>query len=297
MEDSFTYLPLAATGSAWGLAVTSTGFVRTPPGSDYPSTALRHPADHLFTWERGRTLDCFQVLSVRRGAGWLETRDSGRRRIEEGAVFVLFPGVWHRYAPDRGTGWSEAWIEFEGEIPERLRADGVLSVRAPVFPLVAASDVSELMRSCHELARTQAPGFAGQLAAATLQILATLAASRDTNRQPTTHVQNVVRKAKRLFLERFEEPLRIRDVARELGIADSHLRRVFKASTGLSPKDYLLELRLRQVRILLRGSSLTLGEIAERTGYNSGYHLSAEFKKRTGTSPSVWRAERRSCAG
>lgn len=293
MEDSFTYLPLAATSPAWGLAVTSTGFVRTPPGSDYPSTALRHPADHLFTWERGRTLDCFQVLCVQRGAGWLETRKTGRVRIEEGSVFLLFPGVWHRYAPDRETGWSEVWVEFEGEIPERLRDGGMLSEEAPIFPLVLALDVAERMRFCHELARTQALGFAGQLAAAALQVLAALVASRATDRQSTSHVQNVVRRAKLILLERFEEPLRIRDVARELGIAESHLRRVFKVSTGLSPKDYLLELRMRQVRILLRGSSLTLGEIAERTGYHSGYHLSAEFKKRTGVSPSAWRTERR----
>ncbi len=292
MNDSFTYLPLVATGPAWGLAVTSTGSVRTPPGCDYPSTTLRHPADHLFTWARGRTLDCFQILFVQRGGGWLETRESGRVRIEEGSAFVLFPGIWHRYAPDRETGWSETWIEFEGAVPERLRDEGIMNEAAPAFPLGPASDVAERMRFCHELARTQAPGFAGQLSAATLQVLATLAASRESGRQPASHVQNIVRRAKMLLLERFEETMRIRDVARELGIAESHLRRIFKAATGLSPKDYLLELRLRQVRILLRGSSQTLGEIAERTGYNSAYHLSAEFKKRTGISPSIWRAQR-----
>lgn len=292
MNDSFTYLPPATTELAWGLAVASTGFVRTPPDSPYPSTALRHPADHLFTWARGRTLDCFQVLFVQRGAGWFETRESGRLRIEEGSTFLLFPGVWHRYAPDRETGWSETWIEFEGMIPERLRAEGVLSEETPNYGPAPAPDIAERMRFCHELARTQAPGSAGQLAAATLQILAALAASRESGRQPTSHVQNVVQRAKLLLLERFEGALRIQDVARELGIAESHLRRVFKASTGLSPKDYLLELRLRQVRILLQGSSLTLGEIAERTGYNSGYHLSAEFKKRIGVSPSAWRVER-----
>ncbi len=282
---------------AWGIAVTSTGWVRTLAGASYPSAALSHPADHMFSWARGRTLDCFQLLAIQRGSGWFESRETGRLRLEEGCVFLLFPGVWHRYAPDPDTGWTEAWVEFEGPVPERLHANGTLSEARPLYPRAFSSDAAELVRACHDLADTQPPGFVGQLAAAALQVIGLIAASRAAAEQPPSHVQDLVRRAKIRLLEGFDEGLRIGDVARELGIAESHLRRVFKSGTGLSPKQYLLDLRLRQVRILLRSSALTLGEIAERTGYDSAFHLSAEFKKRVGVPPSHWRSIDRSQPG
>ncbi len=293
MKDGFAYLPLVASRMVWGLVVTSTGFVRTPPGSIYPSKSLSHPADHLFTWARGRTLDCFQLLTIQRGGGWFESAPSGRIRIEEGAAFVLYPGVWHRYAPDEQTGWDESWIELEGPVLDRLRDVGELDERRPVFLGALSADVAGLMRECHDLADVQPPGYGGQLSAAALRVVSLVVASRAMEERPPSQAQEVVRRAKIRLLEGFDEPLRIRDVARELGIAESHFRRIFKASTGLSPKEYLIDLRLRQVRILLRGSPLTLGEIAARTGYDSAYHLSAEFKKRVGIAPSQWRAARR----
>ncbi len=297
MKDRFTYLPLVASRVAWGLAVTSTGTIRTPPGSPYPSPTVRHPADHIFTWERGRTLDAFQVLAIQRGGGWFESAATGRMRLEEGTVFLLFPGTWHRYAPDRRTGWAESWIEFEGPVPDSLRANGVLDVARPVYPGALSVEAAQLVRSCHDLAEVQPPGFAGQLAAAVFQVLALLVATRAEAEQPPSQVRQLVRRAEIRLLEGFDEGLRIRDLARELGISESHLRRVFKTSTGLSPKEYLLDLRLRRVRILLRGSALTLGEVAARTGYDSAYHLSAEFKKRVGVAPSRWRSERRGEVG
>jgi AraC-like DNA-binding protein len=242
-------------------------------------------------------LEAFQVLAIQRGGGWFESAATGRIRLDEGTVFLLFPGIWHRYAPDRRTGWTESWIEFEGPVPERLRTTRMFDVARPVYPGALSAEVAQLVRSCHDLADVQPPGFAGQLAASALQMLSLVVATRAEAEQPPSQVRQLVRRAKIRLLEGFDEGLRIREVARELGISESHLRRVFKANTGLSPKEYLLNLRLRQVRILLRGSALTLGEIAARTGYDSAYHLSAEFKKRVGIAPSRWRAERRGKAG
>ena len=293
MRNSSIYLPLVPERLVWGLAVMSTGYTRTPPHSPYPSPTLRHPDDHMFTWERGRTLDAFQCLTIHRGAGWFESRETGRLRVTEGSAILLFPAVWHRYKPDRETGWTETWIEFAGPVPNELRRTDTLDPSHAIYPRALSPELLDLTRSAIEFSQNQPPGFAGQLAAITLQILAALVASRERIRQPPSHVQKIVQRAKTLLLERFDEAHRIRDVARELGIAESHFRRIFKKSTGLSPKEYVLDLRLREVRILLQGSALTIGEIADRTGYNSAYHLSAEFKKRTGISPSAWRQNRR----
>ena len=52
-------------------------------------------------------------------------------RIEDGAVMTLFPGVWHRYAPDPKTGGVEQWIECCGPAFDRARNAGLSGLNGP----------------------------------------------------------------------------------------------------------------------------------------------------------------------
>jgi AraC-like DNA-binding protein len=292
MRNPITYLPLAKETLVWGAAVTSTGWVRTPGGSEYPARDAGHPPDHVFTWERGRMLESWQIVHIQEGGGRFESRETGLQNVRAGTVFILFPGVWHRYAPDPETGWVESWIEIEGPVLERLRKLGTLDPARAVFELGDQPELTELMDRCRVLAQNAPPGYAEQLAAMGLQVLASVLSIRQEADAPPSHPAKIIQHARTLLAERCDEPFRIRDLARELGIGESHFRRVFKAHTGLSPKRYAMDLRLRRVRAQLRMSSDTLAEIAEKTGFHSAYHLSAEFKKHTGISPSEWRRTR-----
>ncbi len=288
MREFFTYLPLNPANLVWGAAVTSTGFVHTRAHSDYPAATVGHPSDHLFTSESGRVLDTWQLLLIQRGSGTFDSQPTGLQPVRAGTVFILFPGVWHRYAPDRASGWTESWIEFEGPVPEKLRASGVLDPRRAVCHPGPQPELTEAMARCHFLARETPPGYADQLSTLALQILALVLTLRDPA-GPPNRLDEVIRRARAILIERFDRPPRIRDLARELGVAESHFRRSFKSQTGVSPKQFARNLRLRRVRALLRNTALTITEIAEETGYASPFHLSAEFKSATGMAPSHWR--------
>src|ERR1043165_3200892 len=112
MKNYFIYLPDTLRDSPWGCTVTSVGYTKVPIGSDYPPQ--RHPDDHHFTWSRGRILQAHQILLISEGGGNFESsRPKRKERVAAGDVMVLFPGVWHRYAPDRKIGWVENWIRSE----------------------------------------------------------------------------------------------------------------------------------------------------------------------------------------
>lgn len=74
------------------------------------------------------------------------------------------------------------------------------------------------------------------------------------------------------------------------GISEATLARAFRAVTGRSPIDYLIELRLSHARRALRTSRATVGEIAAQVGIPDIYHFSKLFKKRVGCSPLQYRA-------
>src|SRR4051794_21927834 len=104
MKSYFVYLPETPHASVWGCAATSAGLARVAAGGTYPPQ--RHPHAHHFTWERGRILQAYQFVLISEGGGVLESGRPGRKwEVPAGSLFVLFPGVWHRYAPHEHTGW------------------------------------------------------------------------------------------------------------------------------------------------------------------------------------------------
>lgn len=292
MQDYFRYLPRPTTPSLWGVSVTAAGYARIKPGTAYPPTEAAHPANHMFTWKQGRVLDAWQVLLIHQGCGRFESSDIGRQHIKAGTVFLLFPGVRHRYAPNPDTGWTESWIEFEGPFPDKLRQLGKLRPRQAILHFGPQPELEDLFERCHALLQQQPPEYAGLLSAALLQILAMILGLARTAEAPPQRVQEIVHRAQVILSERCDQAVIMEALARELGIGYSYFRRAFRAHTGLSPKQYVNQLRLRRVQALLRGTPATIKEIAERMGYHSPYHLSAEFKKQTGLSPSHWRNRR-----
>jgi AraC-like DNA-binding protein/mannose-6-phosphate isomerase-like protein (cupin superfamily) len=83
--------------------------------------------------------------------------------------------------------------------------------------------------------------------------------------------------------------LRIRDVARELGISESHCNRLFKKVYGVSPRKFWSGLIVEEARQLLLHSSLTVERIAGLLGYSDIAHFSRQFKRWTGEAPDAFR--------
>lgn len=76
----------------------------------------------------------------------------------------------------------------------------------------------------------------------------------------------------------------------ELGyVSESCFNRRFKKETGTTPFEYLIEIRIRQAKTMLRRKNVPVTEIAMRCGFGSSAHFSSCFQKRTGTSPSEYR--------
>ncbi|WP_409465012.1 helix-turn-helix domain-containing protein [Amycolatopsis sp. GA6-003] len=89
--------------------------------------------------------------------------------------------------------------------------------------------------------------------------------------------------------ERLAEPLALADLAGEVHLSVYHLVRVFKEATGATPYRYLTGLRIDEAKRLLRGTDLTISQIAGRCGFASPAALSTAFLRHTGTRPSAYR--------
>jgi AraC family transcriptional regulator len=92
-----------------------------------------------------------------------------------------------------------------------------------------------------------------------------------------------------LMEERLAEPLPIADLADAVALSRSQFTRQFRASTGQSPHQYLLTLRLDQACRLLRTGSSPIGEVAVECGFSHQEHLTRVMRARLDTTPAALR--------
>lgn len=83
----------------------------------------------------------------------------------------------------------------------------------------------------------------------------------------------------------FDQPLRIEQVAHELGMSVSSFHHHFKAVTAMSPLQFQKQLRLQEARRLMLSENLDVANAAFRVGYNDPSYFNREYKSVFGVPP------------
>ncbi len=83
----------------------------------------------------------------------------------------------------------------------------------------------------------------------------------------------------------FDKPLRIEDLAQELGMSVSSFHHRFKAVTAMSPLQFQKQLRLQEARRLMLGEELDAMSAGYRVGYEDASHFNREYKRLFGAPP------------
>lgn len=78
---------------------------------------------------------------------------------------------------------------------------------------------------------------------------------------------------------------------RDRDLSPSHIQKLFKTQTGMSPIAYLHDLRLEKARELLENSFHQVKQIGVGIGMTSKSHLTRDFKKKFGLTPTEYRKQ------
>ena len=81
----------------------------------------------------------------------------------------------------------------------------------------------------------------------------------------------------------------VKDMSDAVGFSEVHFRKIFNDNYGISPKQYLQNLRLDMAKNLLETGNISISSIATECGYSSIYYFSKLFKEKTGYSPFEYR--------
>ncbi len=98
-----------------------------------------------------------------------------------------------------------------------------------------------------------------------------------------------VARVRKYIEEHYAEKLSLAKMARMANLSESDFGEAFRVSTGFTPYDYLLTVRVAEGRRLLLETDLPLKEVAAKAGYSNLKSFSDMFASKTGMPPSAFR--------
>lgn len=108
----------------------------------------------------------------------------------------------------------------------------------------------------------------------------------------SSQAHDTIDRVHRYVYAHIDHPVTITDIARHMALSSSHLRMLYRKSTGMSLGSYVRELRIRRAQELLQSSSMNISQIAYSCGFESIYAFSRAFRKKLEMSPSEYRKGR-----
>ena len=102
-------------------------------------------------------------------------------------------------------------------------------------------------------------------------------------------IKELMQSAIQFVHNNFEREISITDIAKYVFLSPSYFTRAFKENTGLSPMQYLLNIRIKRACELLQETDQKVGEIALSVGFSNQQRFNDMFKKQTNMTPMQYR--------
>jgi AraC-like DNA-binding protein len=291
MKNFNKYLPIGAPEEEWGFYINTVGFSKYSHLDAYPNNK-EHPPGHAFTWDKGRILNGYYLVFISKGEGYFESSQVAAKKVSAGSCFFLFPEVWHRYKPNKSSGWEEYWVGFNGTYPQSLMGKGFFDPHNPVINTNFNEPLLFLFHKLIDTVKMATAGYHQVITGITLEILGLVNAIAKHEGQDNEPTQRLISKAKYLLQESIDHPINMEQMVKELPMGYSKFRKAFKSITGVSPHQYYMDIRLAKARELLLLTTLNVDEVAYYTGFDEPAYFSKLFKKKNGVSPLMYRKDR-----
>lgn len=286
MKEFIKYLTIGNEDREWGIYLNSAGSLAVPPKTEYPSK--KHPTGYYFTWDQGRVLQEFQLNYITKGSGFLENR-FGSFPVKTGSLIITHPGIWHRYKPNMQTGWTENYIGFSGKTAKSFMKHWLFKPEQPIIQVGEREEIVDTFLTIFELAEKEYPGFQHISSGLIIKLLGYLIAFEKQKDFTGKRIAEIIEEARYKMRSEVEKNFNLEKFAEENYVGYSWFRRMFKNYTGLSPRQYCLQLKIMRAKGLLLSTDLSIKEISFQLGFESIHYFSRMFKLKTGVSPSDFR--------
>lgn len=203
--------------------------------------------------------------------------------LAAGDTFLLPAGSDQIYYSNPDNNFERIWLNFRGVLSEELLKiyglDGAVIFRG----VDTAGLLKEIQGIC--TACRSPEEYKNKTAQKFLELVQYLSENKKETYRPTEDIEQI-----RLFLDcNLLNKITLSDISERFSFTEEHIIRRFKATYGITPHKYILESKIRLAMIMLKTTSDTVCEIADKLDFSDSHHFSSQFKRIMGFSPSEYR--------
>ena len=234
-------------------------------------------------------------LHVILGGKGIISVEGRQAQLKEGQMFVTKPGESAWYRADEKEPWEYCWMAFDGNLAE-------------TYVKEAGFGKGVNWRDCQQDYRRYGAFVRWILdkpemtLANDIHRLATLLKYIATAVEDYQVSSGIERHVKTDYIDTYVEyavnyiqanfsTAKVSDVAHYIGIHRSYLTSIFRKKLGISPQEYLMQVKLEKAKQLLLDSQAPVQEVSQMIGYENPLTFSKSFKNRYGLSPKAFRLE------
>ena len=248
-------------------------------------SGLREPGGSNKKWIQ-RLTDSYGLVLTLSGEGQVSFGEESLP-LNAGDMILMHPGVQHRFQGVKNFAYL--WFHFIPrshisralDWPEQIPGLGKVTFDKKEF-----RRIQEDLREAHSLEYERPAGW-NDLAYLLLESAVVRGYNRILKERSPDDPQ--IRTARKLLTESGES---IDRIAKRCGISRAAFYSKFKHETGISPRQYREYSMLRLAAHLLESTTLSIAEIADRSGIPDPYYFSTRFHKFFGASPREYRKEK-----
>ena len=193
-------------------------------------------------------------------------KDEQKYTVNSGDIFIIAPYEETFYQADLVNPWHYIWLGFTGKPP--------CPMEEAVIHAPSLGDVFTDALQCGSMNRGKSAFLAGKL----WQVFSCILEEEHSE-------YDYVSQAIHCMKLEYADGITVSEIAHRLNLNRSYFSALFKERTGVSPQEYLTELRIEKAIELMVKHGKTPSVAAISTGYSDIYNFSRMFKRHTGMSP------------
>lgn len=236
------------------------------------------------------------------GNGTLVIEETARR-YQAGTYSVIPHNVCHTTVSDGGMlcRCEYLFIDVEGFLAATYPDDRHFAERMAGLvnqhPLVGGTQdsvrISQLILALIDEMRQKRPFYLVSARGLLLALLIELARAAEDDQtklpEPKAERNLVILDALNYVSSRYQEDIRVNDMAEVCHMSETHFRRVFREIMSVGPLEYINMVRVEMACNMLRSTDYSMDTVARRAGYPTMTTFDRNFRRVTGYTPLQWK--------
>ena len=225
--------------------------------------------------------------------------------FEAGSVIIIPQGVSHsqQNMGQSSTRWRYIVLNEDmltQDTPARCRIEiGRLLSRAKSSGIILLEytirkDIVWLFQHMFEIKCSCVNEGLAELESIVLLILSRIAHDQNIKSElynTPSSATHVIDPALKLVATAYQQDIKVKHMARACALSESHFRKIFVQSTGVTPLEYLNRYRIKRAMHLLQTTTAPISFIAEECGFPTVTTFNRNFQRYNNITPSQWRNE------